>query len=53
VDLFNNKVRLSKNASPAQILEKILSDKWTLGRDKDMIVMYHKFGYELDGEKNK
>jgi saccharopine dehydrogenase (NAD+, L-glutamate forming) len=26
-------------------------DKWTLAEDdKDMIVMYHKFGYELDGE---
>jgi saccharopine dehydrogenase-like NADP-dependent oxidoreductase len=32
-------------------LEKILSDSWTLQPDdKDMIVMYHKFGYEIDGE---
>jgi hypothetical protein len=29
-------------------------DKWTLeSDDKDMIVMYHKFGYELNGEKSK
>ena len=51
LDLFNadKKVGL-KNATPAQILEKILSDQWTLKQDdKDMIVMYHKFGYELDG----
>ncbi len=51
LDLFNpNKIVGLKNASPAQILEKILSDKWTLEpNDKDMIVMYHKFGYELNG----
>lgn len=29
-------------------------DKWTLDpTDKDMIVMYHKFGYELDGQKHQ
>lgn len=55
LDLFNpdKKVNL-KNATPAQILEKILSDSWTLEpHDKDMIVMYHKFGYELNGEKKQ
>ena len=42
------------NASPAQILEKILSEKWTLQpNDKDMIVMYHKFGYEINGEQKQ
>lgn len=41
-----------KNASPAQILQHILEQKWSMQpTDKDMIVMYHKFGYELDGEK--
>jgi saccharopine dehydrogenase-like NADP-dependent oxidoreductase len=41
-----------KKATPAQILRKILMDTWTLDQDdKDMIVMYHKFGYELDGKK--
>ena len=40
--------------TPIEILEKILSDKWTLQEhDKDMIVMYHKFGYELNGEKQQ
>ena len=55
LDLFNpdKKVNL-KSATPAQILEKILSDSWTLEpHDKDMIVMYHKFGYELNGEKKQ
>ena len=43
-----------KHASPAQILQKILEDSWTLAdNDKDMIVMYHKFGYELDGKKKQ
>ena len=29
-------------------------DSWTLDEnDKDMIVMYHKFGYELNGEKHQ
>ena len=42
------------NATPAQMLQKILEDSWTLVDDeKDMIVMYHKFGYELDGEKKQ
>ena len=41
-----------ENATPAQILQLILEDSWTLEEDdKDMIVMYHKFGYELKGEK--
>lgn len=55
LDLFNpdKKVNLP-NATPAQILEKILSDSWTLQPDdKDMIVMYHKFGYELNEEKRQ
>ncbi|MCC5923591.1 MAG: saccharopine dehydrogenase NADP-binding domain-containing protein [Crocinitomicaceae bacterium] len=37
------------NATPAQILQHILEKKWRLEpHDKDMIVMYHKFVYELD-----
>ncbi|ARV10016.1 saccharopine dehydrogenase [Winogradskyella sp. PC-19] len=43
-----------KKATPAQILQKILMDSWTLSQDdKDMIVMYHKFGYELDGKRHQ
>lgn len=55
LDLFNkNKIIGLKNATPAQCLQKILMDKWTLKEeDKDMIVMMHKFGYEYDGEKRQ
>lgn len=55
LDLFNpNKIVGLKNATPAQILEKILTDSWSLQPDdKDMIVMYHKFGYELNGVKKQ
>lgn len=51
LDILNPKKIVGlKNATPAQILEKILTDSWTLQPDdKDMIVMYHKFGYELNG----
>ena len=53
LDLFNpNKMVALDKATPAQILQKILMDSWTLDADdKDMIVMYHKFGYELNGKK--
>lgn len=55
LDIFNaNKMVGLKKATPAQILQKILMDSWTLSEDdKDMIVMYHKFGYELDGKKHQ
>ncbi|NLP58876.1 saccharopine dehydrogenase family protein [Lutibacter sp. B1] len=55
LDLFNpNKKVGLKNATPAQILEKILKDSWTLKEDdKDMIVMQHLFGYELNGKKQQ
>ena len=55
LSLFNDKKIVGlKNATPAQILEKILSDSWTLQpEDKDMIVMYHKFGFELNGVKQQ
>jgi len=55
LDLFNKDKKIGlKNATPAQALQKILSDKWTLEEyDKDMIVMYHKFGYELNGERKQ
>ena len=55
LSLFNDrKIVGLKNATPAQILEKILSDSWTLQpEDKDMIVMYHKFGFELNGVKQQ
>ena len=55
LDIFNSKKRVElKKATPAQILEKILAEKWFLKEDdKDMIVMYHKFGYTLNGENKQ
>ncbi|WKK66738.1 saccharopine dehydrogenase family protein [Lutimonas zeaxanthinifaciens] len=55
IDIFNpDKIVGLKNATPAQILQKILMDSWTLSEeDKDMIVMYHKFGFELNGVKRQ
>ena len=55
LDLFNREKKIGlKNATPAQALQKILMDKWTLKPDdKDMIVMYHKFGYEMDGKNHQ
>jgi saccharopine dehydrogenase (NAD+, L-glutamate forming) len=55
LDIFsdNKRVELQK-ATPAQILQKILMDSWTLDdSDKDMIVMYHKFGYALNGKRHQ
>jgi len=55
LDIFNPHKKIGiKNATPAQALQKILEEKWTLApNDKDMIVMYHKFGYEIDGKTNQ
>ncbi|MDG1063021.1 MAG: saccharopine dehydrogenase NADP-binding domain-containing protein [Flavobacteriaceae bacterium] len=55
LDLFNEQKTIGiQNATPAQGLQKILMDKWTLEpEDKDMIVMYHKFGYAIDGVKKQ
>ena len=52
IDIFSSTKYLEiKNATPAQALQKILMEKWALAKeDKDMIVMYHKFGYELKGK---
>ncbi|CAN1548084.1 LYS9 Saccharopine dehydrogenase and related proteins [Flavobacteriaceae bacterium] len=55
LDLFNRNKKVGLiDATPAQILEKILSESWTLEPDdKDMIVMYHKFGYVINGEEKQ
>lgn len=50
----NEPLNLEKDASPAQILQKILMDKWTLeDDDKDMIVMWHKFGFKTNGKERE
>ena len=49
----NEKIGLTKG-TPAQILEHILAKKWKLvPGDKDYIVMWHRLGYLLNGEKKK
>ena len=48
--LFEDKKIGLKNATPAQILQKILQNKWFLREeDKDMIVMWHKFNFSQKG----
>ena len=54
LDIFKETPIPLKNATPAQILQHILEQKWQMDpSDKDMIVMYHLFGYELNGERKK
>lgn len=50
--LFANKViPMSKPLTPAQILLDLLEQKWQLHPDdKDMIVMLHRFDYQLNGK---
>lgn len=52
--IFDEKPIYLKNATPAQILQKILEEKLGLNaNDKDMIVMQHEFEYELDQKRYK
>ena len=55
LDLFNPEKKIGLvNATPAKMLQKILEDSWTLREDdKDMIVMQHLFGYEMNGKKHQ
>lgn len=51
--LTDRKIRL-KDATPAQILQDLLEEKWLLKEnDKDMIVMQHEFEYSLKGQTKK
>jgi len=54
LDIFEDIKVGIKDATPAQVLQKILERKWTLKEDDiDMIVMWHKFNYTLDGQKKE
>lgn len=49
----DTKIKLA-NASPAQILQNLLEEKWKLQEhDKDMIVMQHQFDFLLNGKSKK
>ena len=50
--LFSKKKIKMERASPAQILESILIEKWAMKpSDKDMVIMQHEFEYVLNGKK--
>ncbi|WP_222981929.1 saccharopine dehydrogenase family protein [Flagellimonas meishanensis] len=55
LNIFDSSKKIPlKRATPAQMLQYILEDSWTLQEDeKDMIVMYHKFGFEMHGRKQQ
>jgi saccharopine dehydrogenase-like NADP-dependent oxidoreductase len=51
LDLFKDIKIGIKEATPAQILQHILQRKWTLQPgEKDMVVMWNKFGFEHKGK---
>ncbi|HAA22792.1 MAG TPA: saccharopine dehydrogenase, partial [Cytophagales bacterium] len=51
IGLFENEPIGLPNATPAQVLQKRLEERWRFGQeDRDMIVMHHQFGYLLDGK---
>jgi len=51
LDFFSDAAPMGiENASPAQLLQEILVRKLSLAKgDKDMLVMYHEFVYQLNG----
>jgi len=52
--IFEEKNIGLKNATPAQIMQKLLEEKWSLEpQDKDMIVMQHKFIYNLNNKRHQ
>ena len=52
--IFEERIIGLKNATPAQILQHLLEEKWKLEPDdKDMILMQHIFEYEMEGRKQQ
>lgn len=52
--IFDNRKIGLKNATPAQILQKLLEEKWTMEPDdKDMIVMQHEFKHTTKEGEDK
>lgn len=48
------KYSFSEDVTPAQYLQKIIEEKWVLDpEDKDMLVMWHKFNYLLNGKEHE
>lgn len=54
LELFDNRSIDLNDATPAQILQALLEEKWALQpEDKDLIVMTHLFEYKLNGITEK
>ncbi len=52
--IFEDKLIGLPGGTPARILQKLLEEKWKLQpEDKDMIVMQHKFEYEIQGKRKE
>ncbi|MBF9220738.1 saccharopine dehydrogenase family protein [Hymenobacter ruricola] len=52
--LFSDRPVGHAHATPAQLLERLLSEKWQLQpHDHDLIVMQHLFEYELNGTAHR
>jgi saccharopine dehydrogenase-like NADP-dependent oxidoreductase len=50
--LFDRRPIGLKRATPAQVLERLLKEKWAFGPDdQDMIAMLHKVEYESEGRR--
>ena len=50
LDLFSSRRIERQNATPAQILEDLIVQKWRLApKDHDMVVLQHELDYHLDG----
>jgi saccharopine dehydrogenase (NADP+, L-glutamate forming) len=50
--IFDQNLIPIPQGTPAQALQKLIEEKWKLDDgDKDMIVMWHRFGYALKGTK--
>ncbi len=52
--LFDERPIGLKQATPAQVLQRLLEEKWALEeKDRDMIVMLHKYIYRLEGRQEE
>lgn len=52
--LFSQELVGLEKGTPAQVLEHILNKKWKLNdRDKDQIVMWHRFRYSVEGRQHE
>ena len=53
LDLFSTHNKLDESISPADYLLDVLKNKWALvNTDKDMIVMQHKFNYDINNKNH-